>query len=239
MNKTVRESVDFAVRLMRELAKAPEEKDIVLAPPFTSLHPVAEALAPSAISVAAQNLHDKPEGPYTGEVSARMLVDAGCKYVIVGHSERRILFREGDEFISRKLRAALSGGLRPIFCVGETLEERETEKTLVILGRQIAEGLNKFTAHDMERVVIAYEPVWAIGTGKTATPGQAQDAHSFIRSVMAKEFAETVATDVPIIYGGSVNPGNIADLMVQPDIDGVLVGGASLDIESFIRIIQF
>ena len=239
MHKTIGESVDFALRLNKELAERSADTDVIIAPPFIALRPVAEAISSSVIHLAAQNLHDKTEGAFTGEVSARMLADAGCEYVIVGHSERRILFGEKDDFICRKLRAALSAGLRPIFCIGETSEERDAGKTLAVLGRQLKGGLNNFTAHDMGRVVIAYEPVWAIGTGKTATPEAAQEAHRFVRTAMERAFGKDISSVLPIIYGGSVNPGNIGDLMAEPDIDGALVGGASLDIESFTGIIRF
>ena len=238
MHKTIRESVDFTRRLVNECAGLTDRR-VVIAPPFTALHSVAEVLKGSGIHLAAQNLHDKPAGAYTGEVSARMLVDACCEYVIVGHSERRALFGETDDVINRKLKAAISFGLRPIFCVGETLKERETGQTFSVVARQIKEGLNKFTADDINPVIIAYEPVWAIGTGRTATPEQAQEVHAYIRDVMGKTYGENISANIVILYGGSVNPDNIDGLMVQSDIDGVLVGGASLDIESFVRIIKY
>lgn len=238
MHKTVRESVDFARQLMIACAGS-QDRRVIVAPPFTSIYAVAEVLMGSGIHLAAQNLHDKPAGAFTGEISAGMLVDAGCEYVIVGHSERRTLFGERDDVINRKLRAAISLDLRPIFCIGETLEEREAGRTFAVLERQIKEGLNNFTADDIKPVVMAYEPVWAIGTGRTATPEQAQEVHAYIRTVMGKAYGDTLAGLLNVIYGGSVNPGNIGGLMAQPDIDGALVGGASLDVESFARIIQY
>lgn len=239
MHKTIRESVDFARRLRDELSDCSTDRDVIIAPPFTALYSVAEALAGSVIHLAAQNLHDKPSGAYTGEVSAWMLADVGCEYVIVGHSERRALFGERDDFICRKIRAALSAGLQPIFCVGETPDERVAGKTFISLRRQLTDGLNNFTAADIGHMVVAYEPVWAIGTGKTATPDQAEEAHGFIRSMIDREWGKDAERKLPIIYGGSVTPDNMGNLMAQPDIDGALVGGASLNIESFTKIIRF
>ena len=238
MHKTIRESVDFAQHLVEACGRS-TGRGIVLAPPFTSLSAVAEALRGSAIRLSAQNLHDKTAGAYTGEVSATMLVDAGCEYVIAGHSERRALFGDTNDFVNRKLKAAISCGLKPIFCIGETLEERDKNKTFTVIEQQIKEGLNNLTADDIKHVVIAYEPVWAIGSGRTATPEQAQEVHLYIREIIRKNCGVRVSGNGAIIYGGSVNPGNIGDLMAQPDVDGVLVGGASLDLDSFIRIIQF
>jgi len=238
MHKTIHEAVDFTHRLVNECAGLAGRR-VVIAPAFTALHSVAEVLKGSGIHLAAQNLHDKPAGAYTGEVSARMLVDACCEYVIVGHSERRALFGETDDVINRKLKTAISFGLKPIFCIGETLKERETGQTFSVVDRQIKEGLNNFTADDIKPVVIAYEPVWAIGTGRTATPEQAQEAHAYIRDVMRKIYGENISGIIAILYGGSVTPDNICGLMAQQDIDGVLVGGASLDIDSLVRIIKY
>jgi triosephosphate isomerase len=238
MHKTIQESVDFARRLVSECAGVTGRR-VVIAPPFTALKEVAEVLKGSGIHLSAQNLHDKPAGAYTGEVSARMLVDACCEYVIVGHSERRAHFGETDDVINRKLKTAISFGLRPIFCIGETLQEREDGQTFSVVDRQIKEGLNKFTADDIKPIVLAYEPVWAIGTGRTATPEQAQEVHAYIRDVMGKTHGENISEVISILYGGSVNPDNIKGLMAKPDIDGVLVGGASLDIASFTRIIKY
>ncbi len=238
MHKTIEESVVFTHRLVNECAGLAGRR-VVIAPPFTALHSVAEVLKGTGIHLAAQNLHDKPAGAYTGEVSARMLEDACCEYIIVGHSERRTLFGETDAVINKKLKTAISFGLRPIFCIGETLEERDADRTFSVIDRQIKEGLNNFTTDDIKPVVIAYEPVWAIGTGRTATPGQAQEVHAYIREVMGKAYGENISANIAILYGGSVNPDNIGGLMAQPDIDGVLVGGASLDIDSFVRIIKY
>jgi len=238
MNKTIREAVDFTNQL-KNLIAGLDDRDVIIAPPFTALYPVAEALRGSQIHLSAQNQSDKAEGAYTGEVSARMLVDAGCRHVIIGHSERRNLFGEKDTVISAKVKIALASGLKPIFCIGETLDEREEDRTFSVIERQIKEGLNNLNRDDIRRLVIAYEPVWAIGTGKTATPGQAQEIHAFIRHLMDATYGEPAAGDIPILYGGSVNPKNIGALMAERDINGVLVGGASLEIESFSRIIRF
>jgi len=238
MYKTIREAVDFAKQL-KNAQRGYDDRDVVIAPPFPALNAVAEVLMESGIRLSAQNLHEKPEGAYTGEVSAGMLIDAGCEYVIVGHSERRTLFGEKNDVINRKLKSALSFGLRPIFCIGEILEEREEGRTFAVVEQQIKEGLNNLTTDDIRHLLIAYEPVWAIGTGKTATPEQAQEVHAFIRDVMGKAYGGDVSVDIAVIYGGSVNPGNIGGLMAQEDIDGALVGGASLDIDSFVRIIRF
>ncbi len=238
MHKTIREAVDFAQHLIVMCGQSTERR-VVIAPPFTALSAVAEVLKGSKIHLSAQNLHDKPAGAYTGEVSAKMIVDAGCEYIIVGHSERRALFGETDDVINRKLKTAISFGLKPIFCIGETLKEREAGQTFPVVDRQIKEGLNNFTTDDIKPIVIAYEPVWAIGTGRTATPEQAQEVHAYIRDVMGKTYGENISVIIAILYGGSVNPDNIVGLMAQPDIDGALVGGASLDIDSFVRIIKY
>jgi triosephosphate isomerase (TIM) len=238
MNKTIGDAVDFTNQL-KKLYAGLDDRVVVIAPPFTALYPVAEALKGSSIRLSAQNLSDKTEGAYTGEVSGGMLVDAGCEYVIIGHSERRTLFGERDAVINSKVSAALVSGLKPIFCIGETLNEREELQTFNIIEKQIKEGLNNLNTDDIRRLVIAYEPVWAIGTGKTATPEQAQEVHAFIRHLIEKMYDENIAQDIAVIYGGSVTPKNIGDLMAKPDINGALVGGAILDVDSFIRIIRF
>jgi len=238
MFKTPRESLDFVGRLKEALSDI-RELDVVIAPPFTSLYPVGVALKGSGIHLAAQNLYDKTEGAYTGEISARMLIDVGCAYVIVGHSERRTLFGEKDKMINGKLKMAIQSGLKPIFCIGETLAEREAGKTFTIIEQQIKEGLNQLSADDIGEILVAYEPVWAIGTGKTAAPEQAQEAHAFIRGVIAGDYQEELADNLPILYGGSVSTDNIAKLMAQRDINGALVGGASLDVETFVRIVNY
>jgi triosephosphate isomerase len=238
MNKTIAEAVAFAAGLRAACSSAPE-REVIIAPPFTALQAVAEAIRGSFIHLAAQNLHDAEKGAFTGEISAGMLREAGCAWVIVGHSERRVLFGEGDALINRKLRTAITTGLKPIFCIGESLREREEDKTETVIERQLKEGLNNFTGDDIATCVIAYEPVWAIGTGKTASPAQAEEVHRFIRTWAAGRFGQKQADALPILYGGSVTPKNIADLMAQPDINGALVGGASLDIDSFVRIIGY
>jgi triosephosphate isomerase len=238
MHKTVSEALEFAGVLARRFPP-PQERDIVIAAPYTALHPLGQALRASAIQLSAQNVHWEEQGAFTGEVSARMLMEAGCRYVIVGHSERRRHFGEQNREINLKITAALNAGLKPILCVGETLEERGDKKTFSVVRRQLKEGLNNLTPDDIRHAVVAYEPVWAIGTGKTAAPAQAQEVHRFIRQLTADLFGEDYAAAMPIIYGGSVNPGNIRDLMAETDINGVLAGGASLDAESFSKIIQF
>lgn len=238
MNMTTGESVAFARRLAENLAQLKDRK-IVIAPPFTSLYPVAEILKGTGIHLAAQNLHWEKAGAYTGEISAFMLCDIGCRYVLVGHSERRTLFGENGEGVNKKVRAALKEGLEPIVCIGETLGERESERTFYILAKQIKEGLNNLSTDDIRRVVLAYEPLWAIGTGKTATADQAEEVHGFIRGELGRTFGREASFGVAIIYGGSVKPENITGLMAQPNINGALVGGASLDFESFARIVQY
>ena len=236
MNKTVAESVAFAARL-RAAYDIPPGPEVIIAPPFTALQAVAEAVRGSFISLCAQNLHEAEKGAYTGEISAGMLLDAGCTCVIVGHSERRTLFGEGNDRINRKLRTALAAGLKPIFCISESLREREEGATETVIAHQLKEGLNNLTADDIGRLVIAYEPVWAIGTGKTASPEQAGKVHRFIREWIARRYGPESAAGLAILYGGSVTPENIAGLMAQPDINGGLIGGASLDVDSFIRMI--
>jgi triosephosphate isomerase len=238
MNKTIGEAIDF-VRSFRTALAPSADRDVVIAPPFTALAAVAEALKGSAIGLAAQNLHEEEQGAFTGEVSAAMLADVGCRFVIAGHSERRTLFGESDELINKKLKIALKFGLSPIFCVGETLEQRDAGITFDIIERQIGEGLNEISAGDLRAGVIAYEPVWAIGTGRTATPDQAEEAHRFIRAVVQMHYGLEIAKDSMIIYGGSVNPNNIGDLMSQKDVNGALVGGASLNADSFAKIANY
>jgi triosephosphate isomerase (TIM) len=237
MNKSIGQAVDFVSSLKVQL-KTSHDRDVVIAPPFTALRSVANVCDGSPIAIAAQNLHDQESGAYTGEVSAMMVADAGCRYVILGHSERRTLFLEDDFLINRKIRKALAYQLCPIFCVGETLQERESETTFKVIEKQIKEGLNNLTTDDIERLVIAYEPVWAIGTGKTATPVQAGDVHAGIRRFLSDNYNHELARKLRLIYGGSVTPDNIEGLMEKPDINGVLVGGASLEVESFLKIIM-
>lgn len=227
------------VQDLSSLVKDVKGVEIVVAPSFTVLGPVRSLLFDSPIAVAGQDCFWEEEGAYTGEVSPGMLVDAGCSHVIIGHSERRQLFGETDEKVNKKITAALRAGLTVIFCVGETLYEREAGETFAVLDCQIRTGLNNLSPVDMEKVILAYEPVWAIGTGKTATAEQAQDAHAFIRQLVAELFSLGVADALRIVYGGSVKPDNISALMAQPDVDGALVGGASLTAESFAAIIRF
>ena len=238
MNKTVSESLDFVSRL-KQLVIGMNDRQVVIAPPFTALYSVGAALKGSSIGLAAQNLSENKDGAYTGEVSARMLADAGCTHVIIGHSERRALFSESNDVIRAKIGRALLFGMQPIVCIGETMEERETGGTFDVIARQIKEGLNQIEASDIKQIVIAYEPVWAIGAGKTATPEQAGEAHGFIRKLMEERYGEESARRLPVIYGGSVNPDNIGKLMAQPDINGALVGGASLNVDTFGKIISF
>jgi triosephosphate isomerase len=238
MHKTTAEAVALVKALQASVAEV-QDVDIGVAPPFTALMAVGEALRGSAIFVAAQNMHWEPQGAYTGEISAAMLTDVGCTRVIIGHSERRQYFAETDATVNRKLRAALNVPLDPILCVGETLEQREGNATFEVLEQQLRQGLAEIPAEGMPRVVIAYEPVWAIGTGKTATPAQAQEVHAFIRGRLGTLYGKALADEVRIQYGGSVNVGNIHTLMTQPDVDGALVGGASLEASSFAQIVSF
>jgi triosephosphate isomerase len=232
MYKTVHEAFAFA-KEFRALVKDIDDVEIVLAPPFTALHSVVEAARNSNIGVAAQNLYWEREGAFTGEVSAAMLKDAGAEYVIVGHSERRRLFHDTDETVNRKLLAAFGAQLTPIVCIGETLEERERDETLPVLDRQIKAGLDSLTGDQVAALVLAYEPVWAIGTGRNATPAQAGEAHAHIRSRLRQWFGGHAADQCHVIYGGSVKPDNIHELIMLPDVDGALVGGASLDVRAF------
>ena len=237
MFKTPGEAVEFARLLVAEL-QVPTDREVVIAPAFPSLTAVAAVLRGSEIALAAQNVHHEPQGAFTGEVAAGMLRDAGCRYVIVGHSERRTYFRETDELINRKLAAALASGLKPILCIGETLTEREQDKTLEVIARQLKEGLKNVAPDDIGSAVVAYEPVWAIGTGRTASPGQAQEVHALIRRVVAEMTGAAVAEPLRILYGGSMKPSNAGELMSRPDIDGGLIGGASLQAKSFVDILR-
>jgi triosephosphate isomerase (TIM) len=239
MHKTMGQAIEFAHGLKDALSKNPVSAAVVIAPPFTSLGALKLELKDSVIHLAGQNMNAAPRGAMTGEISGEMLLDTGCKYCILGHSERRLHFSEDDRLINAKVIAALECGLNPVFCIGETLAEREAAATFPIIFRQLKEGLNKISAGDIKKIVIAYEPVWAIGTGKTATPQQAQEVHLFIRKFLNEIYGEKEAVVVSIIYGGSVNAGNIDSLIAQTEISGVLVGSASLDIASFLRIINF
>jgi triosephosphate isomerase len=236
MYKTVHEAVVF-VKEFRSIVKDATGVEIVVAPPFTALHSVAEAARTSVIGVAGQDLHWEREGAFTGEISAPMLKEAGAEYVIIGHSERRRMFHETDEVVNRKLVAALAAKLTPIVCIGETLEEREASETLAVLDRQLKVGFDGISADQVAGLVIAYEPVWAIGTGRNATPQQAGEAHAHIRSRLRQWFGGHAADLCHVIYGGSVKPDNIKELVALPDVDGALVGGASLDLRAFADIV--
>jgi triosephosphate isomerase len=238
MHKTIAEAVAL-VQDLRSSVGQDAAVEVGVAPPYTALTAVAEALHGSAIFVAAQNLHWESQGAFTGEISAAMVRESGCTRVIVGHSERRQYFAETDATVNKKLRAALNARLDPILCLGETLEQREGNATFNHLAQQIRQGLADIPAGDMSRVVIAYEPIWAIGTGRTASPDQAQEVHAYIRGLLGELYGKALADEVRIQYGGSVNAGNIHSLMIQPDVDGALVGGASLEASSFAQIVSF
>ncbi|MDP6795333.1 MAG: triose-phosphate isomerase [Verrucomicrobiota bacterium] len=237
MNKTVAESLDLANGLVREL-KDVTDVDIAVCPPFTSLAAVSEVVLDSNIRLGAQNMSEHGYGAYTGETAAGMLKEFSTRYVILGHSERRQYQRESDELIAAKTRAAHEASLKPIVCVGEHLEDREIDRTEAVVDSQIRGSLAGLTAGEMEGTIVAYEPVWAIGTGKTATSAQAQEVHAFIRNLLGDIFDEETARRVRIQYGGSVKPDNARELMSQPDVDGALVGGASLDVRNFSEIIM-
>ncbi len=238
MNKTVGEAQELVRALKGKIANV-TDVEIVVAPVFTALSAVAKAIKGSSIKLAAQDMYWEAEGAFTGEVSPLMLKDVGCEYVIIGHSERRTYFSETNETVNKKVKAAHAHSLKPIVCVGERLEERESGITKDVVKDHVVNGLAGITEDQMLSTVIAYEPVWAIGTGKTATPEQAQEVHGFIRGLLAEIYSSDVAEAVRISYGGSVKPGNIAELMAQPDIDGGLIGGASLDADSFAQIVKF
>jgi triosephosphate isomerase len=236
MFKTVHETIVFTKEL-RSVLKDVTGVEIVVAPPFTSVYAAAEALRNSNIAVAAQDVYWEREGAFTGEVAAPMIKDAGAEFVIIGHSERRRLFGETDAMVNRKVIAAIAAELTPIVCVGETLEERERNETLQVLDRQLKNGLDRVTGAQVADLVVAYEPVWAIGTGRNATAAQAEEAHQHIRQRLKQWFGGDAAAACHVIYGGSVKPDNIAQLIAEPDVDGALVGGASLEIGSFADIV--
>ncbi len=237
MFKTVAETVKY-VKELRPLVKDITDVEIVVAPPFPAIHAAAEALRGSNVELAGQDLHWEREGAFTGEVSAAMLKDAGAELVIIGHSERRTLFGETDATVNRKIGAAFASGLRPIVCIGETLDQRERNETFDVLDRQLKNGLDGITAEQLPRLALAYEPVWAIGTGRNATPAQAGEAHRHIRQRLQQWFGADAAQLCRIIYGGSVKPENIRDLAAEADVDGALVGGASLDVRAFADIVS-
>ncbi len=238
MYKTCFEAAETARHLVKLVADA-KDVDIMIAPQFTALSPVSEIVKGSLVSLGAQNLFWEKEGAYTGEISAEMLIAAGCSHVIIGHSERRQYFDETDDTVNKKINSAIKGQLTPVFCVGETEKERESKDTFSVLDKQVTLGLKGFSSDQLEKLVVAYEPVWAIGTGKTATSDQAQEVHQFLRSMLEKIFGDSFSKTIRILYGGSVKPENISELMAMPDIDGALVGGASLDAETFSKIVLF
>ena len=238
LHKTISEATSLVSELIPAVASN-QNVEIVVAPVYTALSKVAETLADSNIKLAAQNCYPEPQGAFTGEVSPLLLKDAGCEYVIIGHSERRQLFAETDKSVNSKALALAESGLGTIFCIGETLEERESGKMFDVLRQQVTAGLKDLTSKQMQTVVVAYEPVWAIGTGKVATDEQAQEVHAFIRGLLAELYNAQTAAATRILYGGSVKPGNVDGLMTQPDVDGALVGGASLKADDFARIANF
>ena len=238
MHTTVAEAQQLASSVVQAAAKVPG-RDVMIAPPYTALAAVGRLLAGTGVLLGAQNVHWREKGAFTGEISAEMLQDVGCVMAIVGHSERRQVFGETDTMINRRITGALQSGLVPVFCIGETLDQREADQTFAVLEAQVRAGLAGLELIDGAEIVVAYEPVWAIGTGKTATEAQAQEAHDFIRKLLADIYEKNIAAQIRILYGGSVKPENIDILMQQEDIDGALVGGAALNAESFERIICF
>ncbi len=239
MNKTYQEAEELLNGLVKGIDNNLEDREVLICPPFPFIDLAVKLTEKTPIKVGAQNLFWEEEGAFTGEVSGKMLNSIGCKYVIVGHSERREYFQENDVLLSKKLKIALNNNLVPILCVGENLPQREAGQEKDVVKSQIINALDGFIAEEIKKMVIAYEPIWAIGTGKTATPEQAQEMHNFIRLTIADKYGFDSAEEVRILYGGSVKPDNIDQLMSQMDIDGALVGGASLKAESFLRIINF
>lgn len=238
MNNDLSSTINLISGIKNGLAGKFINAKIIICPPFTSLETASTLLKGTEISLGAQNMYYEESGAFTGEISAKMLKSVGCEYVIIGHSERRTIFKECDETINRKLKTALNNNLKPIFCIGETLAERESGVTFKVIQNQIEIGLKNISKEELENIIIAYEPVWAIGTGKNATPEQAQEVHKFIRDLIGKAFSSKVAENLTIQYGGSVKPENAKELMSQQDIDGALVGGACLIADSFIKIIE-
>lgn len=237
MNLLAGDAVELAAALKKQLADC-DGVEIAVCPTYTSLHAVGQILSDSNIALGGQNCYMKESGAYTGEISPQMLLDVGCSWVIIGHSERREYFAESDEMLNEKLRFALSAGLKVMFCIGETLQQRESGQMNDVLVRHITTGLQGLEEAQFSQLAIAYEPVWAIGTGVTATPDQAEEAHAFVRQLVNDQFGETVADGVRIQYGGSVKPDNAAELMAKPNVDGALVGGASLKADSFAGIVK-
>jgi len=237
MNKNAAEGVDLTKAIIEELGNE-TSVSVLVCPPFTGIESVAKTIAESTVQVGAQNMNPEASGAFTGEISAEMLRSLFVTHVILGHSERRALFAEDDSFVNKKVLAALENSLKPILCVGETLEEREADRTIDIVGSQVRKGLAGVSGEQAENVVIAYEPVWAIGTGKTATPEMAQEVHASIRKILVDLFGKERADKIRILYGGSMKPGNAPELLAQSDIDGGLIGGASLEARSFVGIVK-
>jgi triosephosphate isomerase len=238
MFKTISEAKELVVGLKKNLAGI-SDREILVCPPFTALSSVAEALKGSNISVGSQNIFWEKKGAFTGEVAPDMIVDAGCKYALVGHSERRQYFSETDATVNKRMKAAFAVGLTPIVCVGEMLAERENGTTFKVIEKQIKDGVAGLIPEQAKTLVLAYEPVWAIGTGKTASPQQAEEVHAFIRKTYAQIYGNDAANSIRILYGGSVKPDNATEIMKQPNVDGALVGGASLEIEPFTKIVKY
>ncbi len=238
MYKNCHQALDSAKQLLK-LAADVTNIDIMIAPSFTSLYPVFEILKNSNIKLGSQNVYYEKEGAFTGEISTEMLLSCGCLYAIIGHSERRKIFGEIDESVNKKIIASIESGLIPVLCIGESESQRDADNTFNVLDKQIEKGLEDISAKDLRDLIIAYEPIWAIGTGKTATNSQAQEVHSFLRKKIGKKFGNSFAESIRILYGGSVKPSNIAKLMEMPDIDGALVGGASLNPNTFSEILKY
>jgi triosephosphate isomerase len=238
MHNTISEALDL-VRGIKSQVEGVTDVEIIVSPVYTALASVAAELKGSNINVASQNIFWEEKGAFTGEIAPNMITDAGCTHAIIGHSERRQYFGETDETVNKRVKAALAAGLIPILCVGETLEERDAGNTIAVVEAQIKGGLKDIAEEDMAKIIVAYEPVWAIGTGKTATPDMAEDVHKQIRSIVEEIYDAAIADGTRILYGGSVKPENVDDLMAQPDIDGALVGGAALKADSFVRLVKF
>lgn len=238
MNKTVGETVELITQLKQKLSDV-KNREILVCPPFTSLVVSKEVIKNSNIKLGAQNMYFEKSGAYTGEVSPVMLKDVGAEYVIIGHSERRQYFGESDESVNKKMKVAFENSIMPIVCVGETLQQREKNETFPVIEKQIKVGVAGLSEERSKKLVIAYEPVWAIGTGKTATPQQAEEVHAFIRKLYSEMYGKDAAESVRILYGGSVKPDNVSEIMRQPDIDGALVGGASLKADDFIKLVRY
>lgn len=238
MHTILAEAKELA-KAVAEAAEEMEDRDVMIAPPYVFLSSLANTLRDSKVLLAAQNVCWAEKGAFTGEISPVMLRSLCCNYAIIGHSERRHIFGESDVMINKRVTGAMDFGIVPVFCIGETLEERQAGNTFSVLEAQVKEGLANIEIDDPNKIVVAYEPVWAIGTGKTATEEQVQEVHAFLRELLGNIYEKTIAAQIRILYGGSVNAGNVDDLMAQPDVDGALVGGAALKAESFRRIIQF